>query len=289
LSTWDAAGMYGPPEHMGLHFADGGSVPLGGDWRYQFVPESMGYPPRAPWESVGGLSSIYNAMIAPLAPFGLRGVLWYQGESNAGDADRYQALLAGLMADWRSAFAGELPFLIVELPNFGAPNALPADSDWARLREAQRRAVAADGHAALAVTIDLGIPRELHPPDKQPVGDRLARAARRLVYGESVPASGPTVRAARREQNAVVVSFDPVDGALLTYSAARPMGFELCAETQASCRFADGAVRGDQVVLDAAGMAATRVRFCWGAAPLCNLYDKAGLPAGPFEIPIDPK
>jgi sialate O-acetylesterase len=289
LSTWDAAGMYGPPEHLGLHFADGSGVPLGGEWRYQFVPESMGYPPRAPWESVGGLSSIYNAMIAPLAPFGLRGVLWYQGESNASDAGRYQALLAGLMADWRGTFAGELPFLIVELPNFGAPSALAADSDWARLREAQRRAVAADGHAALAVTIDLGIPRELHPPDKQAVGERLARAARRLVYGESFAASGPAVHAARREQNAVVVSFDEVEGALLTYSAARPMGFELCAENQASCRFADGAVRGDQVVLDAAGMAATRVRFCWGAAPMCNLYDKSGLPAGPFEIPIDPK
>src|SRR5438876_592589 len=83
-----------PPADLALRFADGSTVPLGGRWRYQFVPESMGFPPRAPWESVSGLTSIYNAMIAPLLPYGLRGVLWYQGESNAGEADHYRALLA---------------------------------------------------------------------------------------------------------------------------------------------------------------------------------------------------
>ena len=80
----------------------------------------MGFPPRAPWESVGGLTSIYNAMIAPLGSYGLRGVLWYQGESNAGEAAQYQALLSALMGDWRRQFGADLPYLIVELPNFGA-------------------------------------------------------------------------------------------------------------------------------------------------------------------------
>ncbi len=134
----------------------------------------MGYPPRAPWESVSGLTSIYNAMIAPIEPYGLRGVLWYQGESNAGEADHYQTLLTHLMGDWRGKFNSELPFLIVQLPNFGAPSITPAAAPWASLREAQRRAVANDAHAALAVTIDLGDPRELHPPDKQAVAIRLA-------------------------------------------------------------------------------------------------------------------
>ncbi len=125
LSTWDAGGMYGPPDHLALRFAGAGPVSLAGGWRYRSVPESMGLPPRAPWESVAGITSIYNAMIAPLAPYGLRGVLWYQGESNADEAGRYQALLTGLMRDWRRTFQGELPFLIVELPNFGARRSPP--------------------------------------------------------------------------------------------------------------------------------------------------------------------
>ncbi len=286
LSTWDAGGMYGPPDHMALRFAGADSVSLAGGWRYQGVPDSMGLPPRAPWESVAGLTGVYNAMIAPLEPYGLRGVLWYQGESNAGEADRYQALLSGLMSDWRRKFHNELPFLIVELPNFGAPHAAPAPSAWASLREAQRRAVADDSRAALAVTIDLGEAQELHPPNKQGVGSRLARAARHLIYGESIPPSGPIARGARRDNDRVIVDFDDVEGMLTAYSALRPTGFELCGIEQESCRFVDASLRSNSVVLDNPGPVATRVRFCWGDAPVCNLYDKSGLPAGPFEIPI---
>jgi sialate O-acetylesterase len=288
LSTWDAGGMYGPKDHMALHFADGSSLPLGGDWRYQFVPESMGYPPRAPWESIGGLTSLYNAMIAPLGPYGLRGVLWYQGESNAGSAGQYPQLLAALMTDWRREFAADLPFLIVELPNFGAPAAAPAASDWASLREAQRRTVANDPHAALVVTIDVGDRHELHPPNKQEVGRRLARAARHLVYGEGLSPSGPSPLKARRRPDGIAVAFTDFDGRLVAYSANEPIGFELCGETQATCRFVGATLQADgMVLLDASHVdAPTRVRFCWGDAPVCNLYDQSGLPAGPFELEI---
>jgi sialate O-acetylesterase len=287
LSTWDMGGMYGPPDHMALRFADGSAVPLGGRWRYQFVNESMGYPPRAPWESIGGLSSLHNAMIAPLEPYGLRGILWYQGESNADDAAHYQALLAGLMADWRNKFGAPLPFLIVELPNFGAPVTAPTASAWASLREAQRRAVAADSNAALAVTIDIGDRRELHPPNKQEVGRRLARAARHLVYGETVSPSGPQPLAALRDGAHIAVNFSGVDGSLVAYSASRPSGFELCGTDQASCRFVDAVIESNHVLLDSTESPPTRVRYCWGDAPVCNLYDRAGLPAGPFEVPIE--
>lgn len=288
LSTWDAGGMYGPPEHRALRFADGSSVPLGGQWRYQFVPETMGLPPSAPWESVSGLSTIYNAMIAPLLPYGLRGVVWYQGESNVGEAGHYQSLLEGLMADWRKRFAADLPFLIVELPNFGMPSAFAAASPWANLREAQRRAVAADDNAALVVTIDVGEASELHPPNKQAVGARLARAARHLIYGAPVSPSGPRVRDARRTGGAILVGLDDVEGQLLTYSASRPIGFELCNEAKDSCHFVDAALSGREIRIEPADPAATRVRFCWGDAPVCNLYDKSGLPAGPFEVAIEP-
>jgi sialate O-acetylesterase len=287
LSTWDAGGMYGPPEHMALRFDDGSTVPLGGQWRYQWVPESMGFPPSAPWQPVSGLTSIYNAMIAPLLPYGVRGVLWYQGESNAGDAPHYQALLTGLMADWRKRFGVDLPFLVVQLPNFGTPSPAAAASAWANLREAQRRAVAADKNSALAVTIDAGEPQELHPPNKQAVGARLARAAKHLVYHQSLSSSGPIVHSARATGGQILVSFDEVEGQLVAYSALRPIGFELCGGAAENCRFVDAALAGTGVLLDIVDPAATRVRFCWGDAPVCNLYDKSGVPAGPFEITID--
>jgi sialate O-acetylesterase len=286
LSTWDAGGMYGPPDHMALRFADGSQVPLGGSWLYKFVPERMGYPPRAPWGSVNGLTTLYNAMIAPLGPYALRGVLWYQGESNAGDAQQYRALLTGLMRDWRRQLGSSLPFLIVQLPNFGAPSVAPRESDWANLREAQRLAVTDDGNAALAVTIDVGDAQNLHPPDKQQVGARLARAARHLIYGDPLSPWGAVPQRARRKGDQVIVDFDAIDGSLVTYSAVRPTGFELCGAERQTCRFADGEVHGHSIVLDASGMPAARVRFCWGDAPICNLYDTSGLPVGPFEIPI---
>jgi sialate O-acetylesterase len=288
LKTCCAGGMLGPPDHMTLRFADGSAVPLGGHWSYQFVPESMGYPPRSPWESIGGLSSVYNAMISPLGPFALRGVAWYQGESNTGRAVQYQKLLAGLMSDWRRQFGAELPFLIVELTDFGPAPALPVASDWANLREAQRRAVAADGRAALTVTIDIGDRQNLHPPNKQEIGRRLARAARHLVYGESLFPSGPTPMSAQRQRQGVLVSFTDVQGHLVAYSAKEPIGFELCGDSQASCRFVTAVMQPDgSVLLDSAGVEApTRVRFCWGDGPVCNLYDESGLPAGPFELEV---
>ena len=286
LSTWDAGGMYGPPEHLALRLSNAGTMPLGGGWRYQFVPESMGLPPRAPWEAVSGLTSIYNAMISPLEPYALRGVLWYQGESNTGEPDRYRGLLTALMRDWRQRFGPDLAFLIVQLPNFGVPSSRPESSNWAALREAQRLAVAGDPNAALAVTIDVGDAHDLHPPNKQTVGSRLAHAARHLLYGDPAPASGPVPRAARRGQDRVVVDFDGVEGALVSLGSARPTGFELCGADEPSCRFVDASVQTDRVILTPGIGPATRVRFCWSDAPICNLYDESALPAGPFEIPI---
>jgi sialate O-acetylesterase len=156
------------------------------------------------------------------------------------------------------------------------------------LREAQRRAVANDPRAALVVTIDVGDRSELHPPNKQEIGRRLARAARHLIYGEAISPSGPRPVAARRGPSGIAVEFADVDGRLVTYSANQPIGFELCGKTQASCRFVDAELQSDHGVELAAGRVAepTRVRFCWGDAPVCNLYDQSGLPAGPFEIAI---
>ena len=242
-----------------------------------------------PGKPTGGVAVLYNAMIAPLGAYGLRGVVWYQGESNSSvpEGRRYQAQLQGLFADWRRQFAAPLPFLVVQLANYGSMPKAPVESGWALTRDAQRRAVEADGNAALAVTIDIGNRDDVHPTNKQEVGRRLARAARHAVFGEKLSASGARPLAAVRSGEVVQVSFGEVDGKLVVYNARDPSAFELCGRESGTCRYVSARLAGDAVVtLEGGGDSPSRVRYCWADSPLCNLYDSAGLPAGPFEIDI---
>jgi sialate O-acetylesterase len=286
LSTWDAGGMTGPADKLALTFGDGTKVALGGDWRYQVVPLEIGRAPRAPWESVAGLTTLYNGMIAPLGPFGVRGVVWYQGETNADTPAGYQAILAGLMASWRAQLGADLPFVIVQLPGFGPVPTAPVESGWSDIREAQRLAVAADSHAALVVTIDLGERDNIHPANKRDVGQRIARAARHVAYGETIAPSGPAVRSAKLEPGRVVVTIGDVEQRLLTGSSSQAIAFELCGAAAATCRFASATVDGDRVVIPFEGTPPSRVRFCWGGSPIVNLWDASDLPVGPFEIAL---
>jgi sialate O-acetylesterase len=286
LDTYGSGGIVGPPSGRALKFSDGSSVPLDGHWTYWIPPATQGEPPRAPWDPTGGRTVIYNAMIAPLGDFRFRGVLWYQGESNTSEADRYEQLLTEWMADWRARFGADLPFLIVELANHGPPHVQPHDSEWAALREAQRRAVAKDARAALAVTIDIGDPYDIHPANKQEVARRLVRGARKVIYGENIGPSGPTVSRASRRGAIVTLEFTDVEGRLVAYSSQHPIGFELC-PASGSCTFAEANVDGNRVMLAVPpALDVRRVRYCWADSPVCNLYDESGLPAGPFEFAL---
>jgi sialate O-acetylesterase len=270
-----------------LQLGDGTRIPLNG-WEYLKGPDNL-QPPRAPWEPTAGIAMLYNAMIAPLGKYGFRGVVWYQGESNTTlpEGRRYQAQLQGLMADWRRQLAQPLPFLIVQLANYGAIPKTPAESGWALTRDAQRRAVEADGNAGLAVTIDIGNRDDVHPTNKQEVGRRLARAARHVIFGASESASGAQPVSATRSGSDVVVKFAGNEGRLGVYDALDPSSFELCG-VAGDCRYVRARLTDDAAItLEGAEVAAaTRVRFCWGDSPLCNLYDGSGLPVGPFEIDI---
>ena len=286
LSTWDAGGMTGPADKLALTFDDGTRLALGGGWLYQVVPLEIGRPPRAPWESVAGLTTLYNGMIAPLGPFGVRGAVWYQGETNADAPAGYQVILAGLMSSWRAQLGADLPFVIVQLPGFGPVPTAPVESGWSEVREAQRRAVAADPLAALVVTIDLGERDDIHPLNKRDVGRRIARAARSVAYGEAIAPTGPVVRSARLEPDHVVVTIGNVEGRLLTGSSQQAIGFELCGAGPGTCRFASATVEGNRVVIPVDGAPPARLRFGWGDSPLTNLWDQSGLPLGPFEISL---
>ena len=288
IGVLGGAGPLIPGKRMTLQLADGTTLPFSGSWRFKrSAPLSAtGHVPDVPWLNQFGLSVLHDGMIAPLGATRVRGILWYQGESNADQAPEYAKLLPALISDWRQQFGQSTPVLIVQLPGFGAYQPQPQPSDWAQLREVERRVAASTPHAGLAVTIDVGSPRFLHPTDKQDVGERLAMLARNLIYGQSVNGVSPSPVAAWRARGAVRVRFDGHGTGLQTMESNRPIGFQLC-DRAGRCVFVDAIQQGTDVVLDASRTPhAVAVRYCWADSPICNVYGGKGLPAMPFELPI---
>jgi sialate O-acetylesterase len=278
--SWKNCGLTGPAATRVLHLADGSSVALDQPWCYKSVDTLIA--PQLPWGPMHGVGLQYGGMIAPIGPYGIKAAIWYQGESNLYFAQHYQATLTAMMMDWRKQFGAALPFLIVQIPDYGPTPTQPVESLWSNVREAQRKTAESDPRAALVVTFDIGDPKNLHPANKQEIGRRLSIAARHLLYGEAVMPSGARAVAARRNGDTVSVSFKDVTGPLSAYNG-QPNAFELC--DAATCRWAHATLTSDHVTLSGAGTA-TRVRYCWGDSPVCTLTDASGLPAGPFEIPI---
>jgi sialate O-acetylesterase len=289
IDTSGGGGAWGPAAEKGLKFDDGSFAPLGASWRYKVSATiaQSGLPPSAPWVGSSGLSTLRNGMIAPLAPYGLKGFAWYQGEANVAEPQNYQRLLAALVGDWRKSFdSPDLPFLVVQLADFGWRQTRPTESGWAGVRDAERRVAAADPKVGLASAVDIGDIYDIHPANKQQVGHRLALQARKLAYGETtLVAAGPAPLSATLSGGTVVVRLDQP---AVVQADARPVGFELC-DAGGACRFVDAILAGDQVRLTVpAGFAPAKVRFAWADSPILNLYGATGLPATPFELAIAP-
>lgn len=289
LDTYGDGGLAGPANAPAVHLDDGTRIALDARWQYRAAPGAQA-PPPAPWHAATGLSTLYNGMIAPLGNYGVRGMLWYQGESNTADGPAYAAKLRSLRDDWRSRFGAQTPLLVVQLAGYGLPPVAPGESGWAQVREAQRQVAAEDPHSGLALAIDIGDAYDIHPPNKQELARRLARVARHVVYGDrTVDPSGPTARKASRLQGGVRIVFDDVAGTLVTTGANGPIGFELCDAEARHCTYADAVLDGRDVVLRGpqAGPGA-RVRYCWADGPVCTLRDSRGAPAGPFDLTLTP-
>ncbi len=240
-------------------------------------PRAPGKPngPGGPWTPAG----LYNAMIAPLTPFPIRGVVWYQGESNAGQrrAPLYGHLFQTMIRDWRRAWGqGDFPFFFVQLANYKtAP-----DNMWPEVREGQLQTLALR-NTGMAVTIDIGTPDNIHPPNKQDVGLRLALAARAISYGEAIEYSGPLFRNAAPENGGVRVWFDHAAG--LSAKGGTLKGFEIASYDRKYVP-AEARIDGTTVVVSSAEVTApVYVRYGWADNPECNLYNGAGLPASPFR------
>lgn len=281
-NVWGLGGFNGPADAFSLKFADGHSKALTTGWEVSRVADSVGQPPVAPWDGSSGVSTIYNAMVAPLARLGIKGVAWYQGEADVGQPG-YDQRLAAWMANWRTQFGDpKLPFLIVGLAGWGKPVSHPVESGWAALIDEQRLAVERDPHAALASAIDLGEPDDIHPANKQEVGRRLALAAHRIAYRDGGTV-GPLPVDAARQGDAIVVTFTKE---LQVLSGANANAFELCGASAGTCRYADARVQGNNVAIADDGKPVSRVRYAWADYPVVNLYDLDLLPAPVFEIPV---
>lgn len=258
------------------------------------IAEKLKQPFTRPRPTLGWApAELYNAMIHPLVPYGMAGAIWYQGESNVGRALQYRTLFADLITHWRKEFRqGDFPFLAVQLAPWDQGRrrsleeitAVPAESDWAELRDAQNHVARTLRHVGIAVITDLGDPDDIHPPRKAPVGARLSRLAQRIAYQRQISASGPVLRSATPVTGGFHLVFGETSGGLKTADGRPPTGFAI-AGADGVWRWAHATISGaNRVHLTHPDVPEPiAVRHGWADFPVVNLTGGDGLPASPFR------
>ena len=245
-------------------------------------PNPSSPQPKAPGNPGGGSgnpATLYNGMIAPIIPYGIKGAIWYQGESNAGQSKQYRTLFPAMIADWRSRWKqGDFPFFFVQIAPFkGQPP---------EIREAQFLTLAKVKNTAMAVTTDVGNANDIHPNQKEPVGQRLALAARALTYGEKIEYSGPLYETMSAKDGKITLTFKHVGGGLVAKDGDLK-GFTIAGEDKNFVP-AKAEIKGATIVVSADGVADPKaVRYGWANVPDVNLFNKDGLPASPFRTDMD--
>ncbi|XWW48271.1 sialate O-acetylesterase [Fibrella sp. USSR17] len=256
-------------------------ISLGGEWR--LMPSFAGKHEYKRFMNNVGMS-IYNAMIAPLEPMAMRGVLWYQGESNAGRSYQYRQSFPLLITDWRKKFGQEMSFYFVQLANYGANNSSNQGSGWAELREAQTMTLSLP-KTGMAVITDIGNPKDIHPTNKQDVGHRLALNALKFDYGQDVNYSSPLYEGVKFEGGKAIVSFKHTGGGLVAKDKYGYLkGFEVAGDDKVF-HFATAEIHGNTVILSHPNVSKpVAVRYAWADSPDdANLFSADGLPANSFR------
>jgi sialate O-acetylesterase len=298
-------GIWGKPEQLTLARADGKgeSISIAGDWKYLVETEldAKNRPTRRPAPPYGpehphSPAGLFNGMLAPVVPYTIQGAIWYQGEHNAPRAQQYGKLFPGMIADWRERWGqGDFPFLFVQLANYRQPTDRVVDTDWAQLRHVQLQTLRRTNNAGMAVTIDIGEANDIHPRNKQDVGDRLARWALAETYDrDDVVMTGPLYQnvqpTKRGNQNAMLVDFLTYGSGLATRDQKPPQGFTIAAKDgkffKASAELVeeDGRTTRRVRVWSDKVKQPVAVRYAWEDNPTeANLINDAGLPASPFR------
>jgi sialate O-acetylesterase len=282
LDTGGDGGFSGPA--LSMKSGDG-TVSLDGAWKARQGLALQSLPPMPPrLDDPNAPEVLFNGKIAPLLPGQIKGVIWYQGESNADtaeEAEQYQTLLPLLVNDWRAHFGAQTPFYIVQLANFKAPDDVPSDDPWPHTREAQLQASQRLPNAPLVVTIDLGEENNVHYRDKQETGLRLALSALNNTYGVKVESSGPSLRSAKAANGTIQLIYDHAQGLNLKGDQNRVFAV---AGADRKFHWATPQIVGNVVTLRSADVPTpVYARFGWSNNPRASLYNAAGLPASPFR------
>jgi len=274
------------PDKSYCLFAGNDTIDLKGTWQYK-VGEV--YLPRT-GSGIAGINAqnqptaLYNAMVAPVINYSIKGICWYQGESNTSKAEEYAKLQPAQIADWRNKWQQpNAPFLFVQLPNFMDANYLPSESQWAQLREAQLKSLSVP-NTAMAVAIDLGEWNDIHPDNKKDIGERLALAAQKMIYGENIVYSGPIYQSSKTEGNKIILTFDHIGSGLVTNDGEELSEFAI-AGADKKFLWAKAKIDGDKIIVWSETVSNPQyVRYAWADNPVNpNLYNKEGLPASPFR------
>jgi sialate O-acetylesterase len=245
-------------------------------------------PPQGPDAQLRGNqrpANIYNGVLKPTIGYGLRGAIWYQGESNAGRAYQYRDLFPLMIQSWRDEWGiGDFPFYWVQLADFKAEKPEPAESDWAELREAQTMTLGRLPNTGEAVIIDLGEGQDIHPRNKQGVANRLARWALARDYGIDVPYRSPSYKAMEKKGSTIVLTFDHVGAGLKPFDVSEPRGFTIAGSDRKFFKAEAKAIGPNKVEVWSDQVSdPVAVRYAWADNPVCNLYSKEGLPMTPFR------
>ncbi|MGL1885782.1 MAG: sialate O-acetylesterase [Reichenbachiella sp.] len=277
-NSWDNNVYFGRADEMWLE-VNGQKLSLEGEWKY-----SNDIEPKIP-QSIKMYqmpSFLYNTKIAPIGGYTARGVIWYQGESNAGEPQYYHELFTNMILDWRKLWGDDLAFLYVQLANFMERKPEPMESNWAKLREAQTQTLALP-KTGMALAIDIGDANDIHPRNKQDVGARLWLAARKVSYGEDVVYSGPKYVSHRVIDGKVHLTFDQVGGGLKS-STEKIKGFVIAGADQKFYWAKEVSIDGTGVVLSAPEVSEpVAVRYAWADNPEATLYNEENLPTIPFR------
>ena len=239
--------------------------------------------PRNPMTGQHRPGNLYNGVLKPTIGYGIRGAIWYQGESNSGRAKAYRDVFPLMIQNWRDEWGqGDFPFYWVQLADFRDENPEPAD-DWAELREAQTMTMDRLKNTGEAVIIDIGEGRDIHPRDKQNVAKRLARWALAKDYGLKIPCQSPRFKSMEIKGNKAILTFDHVGIGLYSFDVRDPKGFAICGKDREFVWASARIVGKNQVEVWAEGVTPTQVRYAWAVNPVCTLMSREGLPATPFR------
>lgn len=284
VDTGSGGGISGDDASFYLEGPDGQRVTLAGIWKSKKVADYSQLPPRPrnTYDDPNWSTVLYNAMINPLVPYAVKGAIWYQGCSNVDRAYQYRDLMTLMIEDWRKAWGYDFPFYITQISSWMEYQTQPEESSWAELREAQTIAADVTANAGLAVTTDIGDALDIHPKNKQEVGRRLALQALNKTYGMAVECSGPVYEGHEVNGNVIRVRFSSV-GKGLVAKGGRLEGFAV-AGADRKFHWAEARIVGDCVELTCAEVERPlAVRYAWANNPVGNLFNAAGLPAGPFR------